>query len=599
MKVALVKFWGSVFWLGIVIVGSLQGGCSCDSSGAMDGGTRKEVIPERGGKFEAEIHFVTPKNREIVSGQIDLEVEVRDDDGIKEVAFWVNGLSLARTSRPLNGFPADRPHYRVQVETLFFPRGPITLKAEVTDLFGNKGSAVVQVITRERWAASFGVGHVRQFLVREDRHLYVRFYRSEEDMNNIVKRGPFDKVGSTIFTTNAVGTASWLFMGEGQDFGPFAMDAQHRLFFVSLHSDSGKSRLIALGPGEAGWSPHRKVIPLWTYSLGHWRSQEAPLLLRSGLWLHLRSLASAGKQSYSILAKYDANTGKERWRYCGEKEEKIDILASPYLLQDARSLLFVRPHSFKNGFEIRMLSKDGKLLWRKKFPQLLLHEILRDARDQHFYISVERQEKAKRVATSILCLKPLDGSFCWKNETALSLASKMILGNKLLIASFLNPDGSEFIAGLQISNGKKLWQIPLPLHRVVGLQKAVDDSFFLFAEEIDEEFTPIRMRIERFDAHGRSLWKYLNDQYFPKRWVFSEKEQERLWVIVRNNQDKLERFGSRILALDRQGKRLFLFGQENRQFQQLVFLPSNALYVSSYLRENARVHQLIAKKNTP
>jgi hypothetical protein len=68
-----------------------------------------------------------------------------------------------------------------------------------------------------------------------------------------------------------------------------------------------------------------------------------------------------------------------------------------------------------------------------------------------------------------------------------------------------------------------------------------------------------------------------------------------LWLLVRNIKDPQEQLGSKLLAFDEQGKRVYLFYDEKRIFQFMDFIAPDSLFVSSKDIRDVRIHHLLAK----
>lgn len=600
MKTTLSRrFWrGFGLWLWLLcLVGGALTHSACDCDGTQVTGDGGESVPEKK-ESPLKVTFVTPTSDQIISGQIDIEVEVTGGVGIQDVSFWANGKEVGTVYKQAATSEVGKPHFKVELATYLMERGPLHLKAIVTDINGVPYSETIQVRSRERWVASFGVGTIHQFQVRDDKNLYVRIQRTEEDMRNVPQPTRMIREGAALLTTNPVGTIAWVHIGAEQEFRPFLLGPDGRVFFGAKDINSGVNRFVAFGRGDPKWEQGFEPKPEWEHALAEWTVKGAPTLYQGGLLVHIVLPTKAGRPTQSGIIQLDAGSGRERWRYLGEKDEKMEILRGPFQLSDGRALFFTRPSGTSNaGFSMRMLSTAGTQLWSKDYPDKSLTTVIQNPENQYFYVGTEQRKNNEVTGSSVFCVEPSTGNECWQRDTKTSWPEHMALGNKLLIVLRRPVDGTAEVSAMQFSDGQELWKLSYKNHKVIGFEHTSRDSFFVMSQKLDASKDPTALLVECYDAAGKRLWEYEHKQFYPKRWLYSGDQDETFWVIVRNDQDPTERFGTRLIALDKQGERLYLFSEEARRFQQIQFLTPDALYLSSYyVKGGSRIHQLISKE---
>ena len=583
----------SLFFVAISVL-FWQGGCSCGNNGIIDAGV-KEVIPEVKPNFTTRIRFITPLSGEIISGQISIEVEVLDDDGIEKVSFWANDKAIGTKYATTSTSTLASPRYAIDIATSFLPRGILSLTVRTEDKRRAKASKTIQIKTRERWIAAFGVGQVKQLIFRSDQHLYLRVYRSEEDLARVPRLGPNDKIGSSIMTANAIGSSSWIFKGIGQEFSPFALDKLGNMYLGSRISDKGVSKLIAVGSGDPKWSPEVPVAAKWSQDLKEWWVQGAPLPWQKTVWVHLIHPGQASTPAYSAIARFTADIGKEEKRYTGKPNEKIDIVRGPYLIPVAKSsvIFLSRKAGEIVGFDVRLLGSDGTLAWQKKYEGLRISVVHWDKAYRKLFIGVERRDKNGVIASSLICIDPVQRKEIWRSEFEKKWPSKLSSGANNIYVVRNIPGGSKELVAIQRKDGVILWKKDFTSHDIRGILAQPNDTCFIFNILLDSIGDPDRMEIERYNAKGEVTWRYTHQQFFPKYWHFSKEAGNILWLILRNINDPQEQLGNKLLSLDNKGKRRFIFYEEKRHFQFMYFLPKNSLFISSSDIRDARVHHLI------
>jgi outer membrane protein assembly factor BamB len=570
-----------------------QGGCSCDPPVSTDAGPN-ETVPETSGPSPTQIRFIQPVAKEIISGQITIEVEVIDGDGVKEVEFWINGKMYRTETGTASTSTKDSPRYSVQVATSFLPRGVMNLQVKTLDKRGDKAEKTIQVQTRERWVAAFGVGHIEQLMIRKDKHIYLRVYRTEGDISRVQNPGPYDQVGSILITANAIGSASWLYRGLGEEFSPMVIDEKNWTYFGSRVTDTGKNRLIALGPGDVKWLPEVPITPKWETDLGDWGVKSAPLVQGEAIWLHLEKPAQGANPAVSVLAKFDRRTGKEVWRYAGT--EAFQISRGPFLL-DGGVLYFIRRKAGNTGpgFTVDMVDIDGQQVWSKEYADWRLTVTKQDPRTARMYIGVEKRNGTELDSSALLCVDPKGKKECWNRATAKRWFSHLELGDSYLFAVQNPPGSTKEVTAIQLSDGKEVWLKQYDKYTISGIAPIAGDTVYVFAVLLDDFQDPVTMHVDRLDKQKNINWRYENKLYYPIKWRISNDAQQTLWLIVRNIDDSREQLGTKMLALDNKSKRLYLFFEEARKNQFVLHPEPGLLYLTSTDTRDARIHNLIAR----
>lgn len=592
-----------LWWIWVCLLGMVAGswfvttlhGCNCSGPTTSPDGGGIEAIPDDPPKISSttQIRFISPQPNEIISGQITLEAEVIDADGMDTVTFWANDSSIGVATLTRDSTPQS-PVYSIQVATSFLPRGVLNLTVRTRDRKGELAEKTIQVTTRERWIAAFGVGQIHQMYIRKDRHIYVRLYRSEDDMARVTNPGPLDKVGSAIVTVNAVGEASWGFLGPGEDFGSFVQDETGNMFFGARASDTGKSRLIAIGPGDTKWGPEIPIKPSWQVDLKDLIVQGTPIRWSRFLWVHAMSPARAGDPSSSTIIRYKSEDGTEEWRYAGPTGDSMEIIRGPYLVGQGMMLFLSRRPGSSSGFRIELIDATGKSVWLQAYNNLQINVVHWDAKAGRLYLGTERREQSKVVASSLSVIDPVTKQEIWRKDFDTRWPQHLSLGNNLVFVS-LHPEGNKKeLVALQKQDGTETWKKTLERFRVVGIQGTEeDDACLVFADYLDTSDDPEMMVVERYSAQGNVNWRYENKQFTIKSWLFAPNAQNMLWVNTRGIADDGERLGSRLIALNNRGERLYLFMDEGRVFQFVEFFPKDSLFVTSRDVRDVRVHHLI------
>lgn len=86
--------------------------------------------------------FKTPTGGATVLGTIPVQVYATDSFGVAQVKFFANGGLIDTSVVPV---PSTAGEYHFTLNTLLFAEGPLTLKAEATDIFGNTSSTTISV----------------------------------------------------------------------------------------------------------------------------------------------------------------------------------------------------------------------------------------------------------------------------------------------------------------------------------------------------------------------------------------------------------------------------------------------------------------------
>lgn len=382
-----------------------HGACDCGGGESPSDAGETIVVPEKKVSSKTQIRFISPLSNDIISGQITIEAEVIDSDGMERVTFYANDKVIGQGSITKDS-TRDKPRYAVQVATSFLPRGVLSLTVRTADLKGEKAEKTIQVITRERWVAAFGVGTVRQMFIRDDRHIYVRLFRSKDDLARVTNPGPRSKVGAALITSNAVGAASWMYLGAGEDFGEFVVDGKGNAFFGARGLENSQTRLVAIGPGDTKWGPEIPITPKWEVDLKELLVQGKPIRWAESLWVHLVKAAQGGSLTRHFLARFKADDGTEEWRYPSQNSENIEILRGPYLFGKGMILLLTRKSGASKGFRAEVVDSSGKQVWSKEYPNVQLNVARWDAKGSKLYIGVEQRESSKVTASSLFCIDP-------------------------------------------------------------------------------------------------------------------------------------------------------------------------------------------------
>ena len=584
--------WLSVFGVWCLI--AILPACTCDPPDPdkikKDGGT-KEITS---------LAFIRPKADSIISGQITIEVEVKHPEGVNFVEFLVNGAPLKQVDKPAATSTPDSPRYSAQVATTFLPRGVISLTARVNLRGKNppKLEKTIQVRSRELWAAAFGVGQVRQIFLRSDQHLYIRLFRSEEDLSRITNPGPRDRVGTTITTTNNAGTLSWGYLGISEDFGPLVIDSGANIYFYSRHLENGTNRLVSIGRGEDSWGPAVEVKPRWYVPLGGLSGKGTPLLDGQGyMWVHLTAKRKEKTPGHDSILRVETGTGKATWRYKGKDGDLFEIVRGPFLANNGE-VIFVRrkAESSDPGISVELLKADGTSKWRKDFKDVYVSQAVLSTDKKNLILAVERRVKGQTQSSAVRSLSVADGSENWKREWPNSSVGRMLTSDPNIVLLRQFNDGSQQATMLQNTDGKPIWAKPLVNRQVTAMTPSVRGGIFLVSGEIDSDRDPVQLIVERFDGAGKELWSYKNKVYFPGTiTTFSKDSQETFWLLARELNDKRLLLGSRLICLDKGGKRRYLFSDEARRFLGMAFFAPNALFLSSIDSRDGRVHKLLAR----
>jgi hypothetical protein len=578
----------------------MYSGCNCNAVIPQnDGGVPEDKGSDRRENQATQIRFITPHEGEIISGQIEIRAEIIDGDGIKSASFWANekliGTVYART--PNSSYAA--PHYMVEVATSFLPRGILSLTVQAEDNYGEQASKTIQVRTRERWAATFGVGTIKQIQISSERHLYGNLYRSEEDLSRSPQPGVNDKVGSAIVTANAVGSASWMYLGIGEEFSPFLLDDEHNLFFGSRNQNSGESKLLMLGPGNPKWESNVIVKPQWEISIGQWLVDGRPLRWEQWISVHLSYPASGSDPAHSAIVRYTVGQGREVWRYQGDEHNKIQIMRGPYQLNNGGLMFVARKADTQpqDGFFAVVLNRDGEKIWQQNYEQLHLSVAHWHEQNHRLYLGVERREQNEVAIAAMICIDPLKMSECWRSELSKNWMSHIAAGKSHICAIRHVPGGIKELIAIKGSDGEITWRQEYSQHRIAGIYAPDGDTCFVFAVSLDKSSDPEKMQIDRYDGDGKLQWRYEHNQFAPKsdEWFYRKDGNNMLWLLVRNIKDPQEQLGSKLLAFDEQGKRVYLFYDEKRIFQFMDFIAPDSLFVSSKDIRDVRIHHLLAK----
>lgn len=585
------------FWcvcLGLFGFAVTQEGCSCDNNPTPTDAGPTDTGPTTKGPFPTQIRFVTPVDKSVISGQITIEVEVIDGDGIEEVQFLVNGKNYLVETTRVKDSPADKPRYAVQLATGFQPRGVLNLGVQTLDKRGDKETKAISVTTRERWVAAFGVGQVRQFQVRDDGHLYLRLYRSEENIAQLTNPGPYDKVGSAIVTSSAVGTASWLYRGPGEEFSNFVLDKEGNLFMGSRLSDTGKNRLMAIGKGDPTWTSSIPINPAWETPLGDWSVKGQPGLAGTALIVHLEKPASGPTPVQSVLASFDSGSGKELWRFDGGGA--ISIIRGPYILSNGTVLIFHRSNAKDaKGFTAEVIAQDGSSAWKQEYVGMSLTVAAYDKASGKAAVGMEKRSGDDVSNAAVVLLDPIAQKLVWRNESGKNWPSQLSFGKDLLFAQRHKDGGNVEVVAIGMSDGKDAWAKEYVKFRIVGLQAIAGDAVYVFTLQLDDFSYATNMVIDRYSNKGDINWKYENKQYEPLNWLISADEQETLWLIVKNIDDSRELLGNKLLTLDKKGQRQYIFFEEARKNQFLFHQGESVLFLTSSDTRDARIHNLIGR----
>ncbi len=587
----LLRVWSLVLSVALVLALS-HGACNCNGDTNTNDGGATETVPEKTVSSQTQIRFISPEAKTIISGQITIEAEVIDADGMDTVQFWANDKAIGVGTKTRDS-TNDSPRYSVQVATSFLPRGILSLTVRTRDLKGETAEKTIQVTTRERWVAAFGVGTVNQMHIRKDRHIYIRIYRSEDDMSRVLNPGPRDKVGSALVTSNAVGGASWMYLGPNEEFGPFVADETGNLFFGSRTSETGKSRFLALGPGNVKWGPEVEIKPKWEVDLKDWIAQGDPIRWSQWVWTVIQKPAQGGEPSASALVKMKAEDGAEEWRYTGPEGEKMEVLRGPYLVDQGSMLIVTRKAGSSSGFRVELIDPAGKQIWLKAYNNQRLNVATWDKDKVRLFIGVEQREGTKVTASAVIAIDPVGQSEMWRKEFGSSWPQRISLGQDNIFVH-RDPEGAtNEVLSMTKEKGDEVWKKVYDRHKVSGLQGIEGDTCFVFVDYLNDFDEPDQMFVERIGPKGDINWRYENKQFSAKRWMFVPQLNDTLYVIVRGITDESERLGSKLLALDSRGKRLYLFLDEGRVFQYMAFFPRDSIFITSRDLRDARVHHLI------
>lgn len=588
----MLQAWGLILFVALAVTVS-HGACDCNGgSNTNDGGVVTETVPEKSVSSITQIRFISPVAKTIISGQITIEAEVIDGDGIDTVQFWANDKSIGVGTKTRDSTP-DSPRYSVQVATSFLPRGILSLTVRTRDLKGDKAEKTIQVTTRERWVAAFGVGTVNQMHIRSDRHIYIRLYRSEDDMSRVLNPGPRDKVGSALVTSNAVGGASWMYLGPNEEFSPFVADETGNLFFGSRASETSKSRFLALGPGNVKWGPEVEIKPKWEVDLKEWIATGQPIRWSQWVWAVIQKPAQGGEPSASALVKMKADDGTEEFRYTGPQGEKMEILRGPYLVDQGSMLLVTRKAGSNTGFRVELIDPAGKQIWLKAYNNQRLTVVSWDKEKVRLYMGVERREGAEVTASAVLAIDPVGQTEMWRKEFGSSWPQKISQGANNIFVHRDPKGATNEVLSMTKEKGEEVWKKVYDKHVIKGLQGLKDDAVLVFSDYLNEFDEPDQMWVERFSAKGEVNWRHDNKQFTVKSWMFVPQLKDTLYVIVRGITDDVERLGSKLLTLDSRGKRLYLFLDEGRIFQHMAFFPRDSVFLTSRDLRDARVHHII------
>ena len=588
----IIMTFGAPIWLQ---------GCSCGDKPVVtpDSGPVPEKVAE-GPKFpsKTQIRFIKPIAQDTVSGQITIEAEVLDADGMKEVGFWINNKFITSAVNPKRSSPPNSPRYEAQIATHFLQRGVLSLTVRTEDQTGEFAEKTIQVKTRERWAVPFGAGKVKQMFVSNKRHVYARIYRTQEDLNSFEKLGPYDKVGSAILTASPVGGVSWVYLGFGESFSPFVMDDKGNMYFSSKNNQSGYARFISLGPGQSNWSSSVKAQPRWEKPIEKFRVRGTPVVEGKHVWILMEKDAVAGQPSTSAIACFQTEDGTELWQFAGEGSEKIEIMRGPYSVGNGEVLIFTRPPGTTEQIvTARILAPDGKQVWKKKYTSLALTVVAHDPQSKAVYLGIQRWNKDNKVESSaVVYLDTKKRTETWRYELGKSWSDRLVIGKQNLFIRRRPKDGTYEFAAVTRDKGKFVWKMPFTRNREMEILPAKDDQFFIRGIQNNDEHEPGNMLVHKYDAKGKKLWEFSHNNFAPKNWLYIPLQQDMLWLIVRNLKDKSLQLGTRVLALDKAGKRQYIFGEEARHFEYFDFVAPDHLYVSSFdpLRD-ARIHNLLPR----
>lgn len=569
-----------------------QEGCTCaNNGGGKDGG-----VPESTTKTPnpTSIRFVTPQSNEIVSGQIAIEVEVIDKDGIDEVEFHINGKLYRTLDATSRGSTKESPRYSVEVATSFLNRGVINLLVKTVDKKGERLEKAIQVKSRERWVGAFGAGQIRQLEYRSNQQIYLSIHRSEEDLARVENPGPNVRVGSAILTSHVGGVRSWDYREFDHEFGPFSLDSKGRMFLSSRNIENGSSWLVMVGPGELKWSFEVPIKPVWRVPLGEWAAKSKPFPVGDSVWIHLEKPAKASEPSVSAWVQFDTSSGKELKRYTGQAP--FQVLRGPYALQSG-SFAFVTRKAGKigTGFEVLILDAQGTPAWQKTYADWRFTESYFEPKKSRLILGVEKRQEQKVTAASVWLLDCSTKKEVWKQSSGTSFSATIAANESFVFVVHNSTGTSKELISYSASDGSIVWKKTFPKHFIAGLKALPWNSLLVFTTALDDFQDPLYMQVESYGIKGQINWTYKNKNYSPQTWLMSKDGEQTLWMLVRNIEDPRKQLGTKLLTLDHNGKRIFLFAEESRSNQFLKHVKKDVLLLTSSDARDIRIHNLIAR----
>ncbi len=562
--------------------------CSAPSEGGEGGGDggRAASSDHQAKNYATEIIFISPRPGELVSGQIEVEVEVRDLDGIREVEFLVNGKSMEKVDSPKRDLGDGKFRYSAEIAVYLLPQGVLSFTAVVYDRRGERAEKTIQVRTRERWAVSFGVGSVRQLEVRSDGHVYVSIYRTEEDLMRDPSATRYFFVGSSISTVNKIGEASWQFVREREELSLFALDSSGNLYAGSYHSRRG-GELFSVGPGRIDWPSTVKVSPRWKVGVGDYRVAGKPALGIGRVWFHLKTPLRPNSPVRSKVLALSSEKGTEEWSYPPGGVRDMEIASDLYVWRE-RDLVFL----VRRGGSSSLLSLnwEGRERWKFSLGKgRLLGETWSERRGLLLAVTEGEGEKFKLTAISVKEQKVRwEKVFSGEFSRLITTDKRAILLQRIKFKYYR-------LVSISLDSGRIEWEEELDSRRVLGLRRGRGDICFTFGVVLDKFGEAVEMELARYGAGGNLTWRYGNKSLYPLDFVFGGVGDVGGWVLVRGLEDSSLTLGTKIVALDVRGRRIYTFSEESRRFEGLLYYRGSLYFSSRDERGQIKVHSIISE----